>query len=71
VLLFSDLWLLWKISKYYIFVNMELKLICLESFHPVRDNYKLKETVHIPGARCLYLRFDTRCASQYDYDKVI
>jgi hypothetical protein len=32
VLLFSDLWLLWKISKYYIFVNMELKLICLESY---------------------------------------
>jgi len=43
----------------------------VESIHPVRDNYKLKETVHIPGARCLYLRFDTRCASQYDYDKVI
>ncbi|XP_053376531.1 probable E3 ubiquitin-protein ligase HECTD4 [Mercenaria mercenaria] len=43
----------------------------VESIHPVRDNYKFKETVHIPGARCLYLRFDTRCASQYDYDKMI
>lgn len=42
----------------------------VESIHPVRDNYKFKETVHIPGARCLYLRFDPRCASQYDYDKV-
>ena len=42
----------------------------VESIHPVRDNYKFKETVHIPGARCLYLRFDTRCSSQYDYDKV-
>ena len=42
----------------------------IESIHPVRDNYKFKETVHIPGARCLYLRFDTRCSSQYDYDKV-
>lgn len=42
----------------------------IESIHPVRDNYKLKESVHIPGARCLYLRFDPRCASQYDYDKV-
>lgn len=42
----------------------------VESIHPVRDNYKFKETVHIPGARCLYLRFDSRCASQYDYDKV-
>lgn len=43
----------------------------VETVHPVRDNYKFKETVHIPGARCLYLRFDSRCSSQYDYDKVI
>lgn len=42
----------------------------VESIHPVRDNYKYKETVHIPGARYLYLRFDPRCSSQYDYDKV-
>lgn len=42
----------------------------VETVHPVRDNYKFKETVHIPGARCLYLRFDSRCSSQYDYDKV-
>ncbi len=42
----------------------------IESIHPVRDNYKYKETVHIPGARCLFLRFDPRCSSQYDYDKV-
>lgn len=42
----------------------------VESSHPLRDNYKFKETVHIPGARCLYLRFDPRCSSQYDYDKV-
>ena len=42
----------------------------VESIHPVRDNYKFKETVHIPGARCLYLRFDARSSSQYDYDKV-
>lgn len=43
----------------------------VETVHPVRDNYKFKETVHIPGARCLYLRFDSRCSSQYDYDKVM
>ena len=43
----------------------------METVHPVRDNYKFKETVHIPGARCLYLRFDSRCSSQYDYDKVL
>ena len=42
----------------------------LETIHPVRDNYKFKETVTIPGARCLYLRFDPRSSSQYDYDKV-
>ena len=42
----------------------------IESGHPLRDNYKFKETIHIPGARCLYIRFDTRCASQYDYDKL-
>jgi E3 ubiquitin-protein ligase HECTD4 len=42
----------------------------VESIHPVRDNYKYKETVHIPGARCLYLRFDSRSSTQYDYDKV-
>nr|XP_054772487.1 probable E3 ubiquitin-protein ligase HECTD4 [Lytechinus pictus] len=41
----------------------------VETIHPVRDNYKFRETVHIPGARCLYLRFEPRCASQYDYDK--
>ncbi|XP_071946536.1 probable E3 ubiquitin-protein ligase HECTD4 isoform X2 [Antedon mediterranea] len=43
----------------------------VETIHPVRDNYKFRETIHIPGARCLYLRFEPRCASQYDYDKVV
>lgn len=43
----------------------------VETLHPVRDNYKFKDTVHIPGARCLYLRFDPRCSSQYDYDKLV
>ena len=37
----------------------------------MRDNYKFKETVSFPGARNLYLKFDPRCSSQYDYDKVI
>ena len=32
----------------------------VESPHPLKDNYKLKETVHIPGARCLYLKFDSK-----------
>ncbi len=47
-----------------------LRILCLflfgglgrviESPHPLKDNYKLKETVHIPGARCLYLKFDSK-----------
>lgn len=42
----------------------------VETIHPVRDNYKFKETVAFPGANNLYLKFDPRCSSQYDYDKV-
>lgn len=43
----------------------------VETVHPVRDNYKFKETVHIPGAAAactLDLIADAR--RQYDYDKV-
>ena len=43
----------------------------VESTHPLKDNYKFKETIKIPGARCLYLKFDQRCSTQYDYDKVV
>ena len=43
----------------------------IETIHPVRDNYKFKETISFPGAKNLYLKFDPRCSSQYDYDKVI
>ena len=43
----------------------------IETVHPVRDSYKYKETVTFPGAKNLYLKFDARCSSQYDYDKVI
>ena len=43
----------------------------VESSHPLKDNYKFKETIKIPGARCLYLKFDKRCSTQYDYDKVV
>ena len=42
----------------------------VETVHPVRDNFKFKETVSFPGASNLYLKFDPRCSSQYDYDKV-
>ena len=43
----------------------------VESSHPLRDNYKFKETIKIPGARCLFVKFDKRCSSQYDYDKLV
>ena len=43
----------------------------IESCHPLRDNYKFKETIKIPGARCLFIKFDPRCSSQYDYDKLV
>ena len=43
----------------------------VETIHPVRDNYKFKEIVSFPGAKHLYLKFDPRCSSQYDYDKVV
>jgi len=43
----------------------------VETIHPVRDNYKFKETISFPGAKNLYLKFDPRSSSQYDYDKVI
>lgn len=42
----------------------------VESPHPVRDDYQCFKTVVLPGASCLYLNFDPRCATQYDYDKV-
>ena len=43
----------------------------IDTIHPVRDNYKFKETISFPGARHLFLKFDSRCSSQYDYDKVM
>lgn len=42
----------------------------VESPHPVRDEYQCCKTVVIPGASCLYVSFDPRCATQYEYDKV-
>ena len=42
----------------------------VETPHPMRDNFKLRETVTLPGATHLYLMFDRRCSTQYDYDKL-
>ena len=42
----------------------------VESPHPVRDDFQFCKTVVLPGASCLYLKFDPRCATQYEYDKV-
>ena len=42
----------------------------VESPHPVRDEYQCCKTVVLPGASCLFITFDPRCATQYEYDKV-
>ena len=42
----------------------------MASMHPVCDEYKTQRTVSLFGAKTLYLKFDERCATQYDYDKV-
>ena len=42
----------------------------VETPHPVPDHFKLEETVAFPGAKKLFLKFDDRCSTQYDYDKV-
>ena len=42
----------------------------VESLHPVRDEYQYCKTMVLPGASCLFLKFDPRCATQYEYDKV-
>lgn len=36
----------------------------LESIHPLRDDYKFRESATIPGSKYLYLRFDHRCSTQ-------
>lgn len=41
-----------------------------ESPHPIRENYKTKETIVIPGARQLYMKLSPQCATQYDYDRL-
>eukprot|EP00048_Salpingoeca_helianthica_P002631 m.58943 g.58943 ORF g.58943 m.58943 type:complete len:4152 (-) comp12215_c0_seq1:28-12483(-) len=43
----------------------------LETVHPVHDNYHFLETCTLAGAKQLYLTFDRRCSSQYDYDRVV
>ncbi|XP_059095573.1 probable E3 ubiquitin-protein ligase HECTD4 [Tigriopus californicus] len=43
----------------------------IESVHPLRENYKVRETFTILGSKHLYLFFDPRCSTQYDYDKVV
>ncbi|XP_048583049.1 probable E3 ubiquitin-protein ligase HECTD4 isoform X2 [Nematostella vectensis] len=42
----------------------------VETIHPLPDDYKLNRTVAFPGANSLYLTFDSRSSTQYEYDKV-
>lgn len=41
-----------------------------ESTHPIRESFKMKETIVIPGALQLYIKFSPQCATQYDYDRL-
>ncbi|XP_023341129.1 probable E3 ubiquitin-protein ligase HECTD4 isoform X2 [Eurytemora carolleeae] len=41
----------------------------LESPHPLKDNYKLKETVQIPGAKLLYIRY--LCTALYSVQLIL
>jgi hypothetical protein len=43
----------------------------VESDHPLKDGLKAKDTIIIPDARQLFVKFDPQCASQYDYDKFV
>ena len=45
--------------------------ITMESVHPVYDGYRYHEICTIKGAKNLYLTFDRRCSSQYEYDRVV
>ena len=42
----------------------------VSSMHPVCDEYKMERTVTLFGAKNVFVKFDERCATQYDYDKV-
>ncbi len=42
----------------------------LESPHPVKDGFKLQETVKLPGAKCLLLVFSDKCSTLTDMDKL-
>jgi hypothetical protein len=43
----------------------------IESVHPLRDHYRFSETRTLEGAKSLFLTFDSRSCSQYDYDKLV
>ncbi|CAL8117604.1 unnamed protein product [Orchesella dallaii] len=42
-----------------------------ESPHPVRESFRAKETITIPEARQLLIKFSPQSATQYDYDRLI
>ncbi len=43
----------------------------INSQHPLHEAYQYNESVTIPGAKRLFLIFDRRCSTQYEYDKLI
>jgi len=41
-----------------------------ESEHKYKNNAKLEDKVHIPGATSLFIRFDERCSTEYNCDEL-
>ena len=43
----------------------------IESPHPVKEGFKLQETLKLPGAKCLLLVFDADCSTCTDADRLV
>ena len=43
----------------------------IESPHPVKEGFKLQETLKLPGAKCLLLVFDADCSTCTEADKLV
>jgi hypothetical protein len=42
----------------------------VETPHPVKEGFKIQETVKLPGAKCLYIIFDKKCSTMTDSDRL-
>ncbi len=42
----------------------------VETPHPIREGFKLQETIRMPGAKCLLLIFDPKCSTTTEFDRL-